>query len=178
MRAPVVPHPCQDLVLSVFLPCDTWMSFSYWLLRFVVFSCGAWREACICLGVRVAIWGQLAGVHSSFHHMVLEMEFRFSGSARSISTHWTILPTFIMVLIFVFYHPVTISFSHVCPEFYVFLIYPGKKSSVRHILPVFSPVVMQGRCILSFGALGCLFRFMVHFEFIVLIFRLFVCKMA
>lgn len=57
----------------------------------------------------------------------------------------------------------------------MFLIYPGKKYSVRHKLPVFSPVVMQGRCTLSFGALGCLFKFMVHFEFIVVIFCLFVC---
>lgn len=57
MRAPVVPHPCQDLMLLVFHPCDTWIVFLILALKiFCIFmqcmeggmhlpwcACGDWR---------------------------------------------------------------------------------------------------------------------------------------
>lgn len=42
---------------------------------------------------------------------------------------------------------------HLCPEFYVFFIYPENKSGVRYLLPIFSAIVTKGRCPLSSGKL-------------------------
>lgn len=179
MRAPVVPHPCQDLVLSVLHPCDTWIVFLILALKiFCIFmqcmeggmhlpwcACGDWRtyrslfflppHGCgdppTTHGIQVVRLGTKY-LHPLNHLANLHCRFNFY-----------------------FLPPNDHLFFFSCMSR---VLYPGKKYSVRHKLPVFSPVVMQSRRTFSFGALGCLFKFMVHFEFIVVIFCLFVCKMT